>query len=545
MTTVSGAIETMSIPSVQRSGRLPARSLGLAIAILLSLSLSSRADSPWLYGIHWWGYKQGEPVDNNPAVMLDCPAYGGWDLETILTHDATWWAAAYFTPLYQNLYQSRNVTIITRIDYKWGETVPSPTNPDYAGWPAAVVNTVNTLAGYAHIWLIGNEPNIVGEGNNWPSNQVTPSGYATIYRNVRNAIHNQANNSPAGQHIVLVAAPSPGGVIPGVRWMDGSQWLSQVLDNIPGNEVDGIALHSYGGSVNDFHNTFVSLLSVIDSHGLQDRPVYITEWNKVTNEADMAQFVRDCFADLNAWNQTPGHHNIRCLCWFVYDADTGWDDHAIEYYRTTGYPLGDPRDLYTAFQQTVDLRYPAGIVGTLPTPPELDVTPVSFARVAYFHTPLAADQFTVSNSGGGTLNYTITDNATWLSVDPPSGTSTGEADPISVIYDNSELPVGGPYNATITVSDPNANNSPRLVSVSVTVQEWPHSYADFDRDTDVDADDFSHLQACMTGAELGPPDPGCEDADLDLDGDVDLGDFGRFQRCLSGSGHLADSSCED
>lgn len=67
--------------------------------------------------------------------------------------------------------------------------------------------------------------------------------------------------------------------------------------------------------------------------------------------------------------------------------------------------------------------------------------------------------------------------------------------------------------------------------------------ADFNRDGDVDQDDFGHFQSCMTGPALGPPALGCDDADLDGDDDVDMSDYGILQRCLSGPGIPASPSC--
>lgn len=58
---------------------------------------------------------------------------------------------------------------------------------------------------------------------------------------------------------------------------------------------------------------------------------------------------------------------------------------------------------------------------------------------------------------------------------------------------------------------------------------------DYDRDGDVDSDDFSAKFApCLTGPHLGPVPESCKVADLDNDDDVDLSDFGLFQRCFSG-----------
>lgn len=613
------------------------RSVAMAVCLftLATIAMPVRGDSPWLYGIHWWGYSGGG-VDDVPATLLDCPTYGGWDMETVMTHSDWWWGAGYFAPLYQNLYGTKNMSMITRIDYQWGQTVPAPTTMSAANWASAVVSgTVNTLAPYCHIWQIGNEPNLYLEGNGWTGNQISPANYATIYRAVRSAIHSTANASPAGDHIVLIAPVSPGAVIPDVRWMDGADWMGAVLDNIPEEEIDGVAIHSYGGSVTDFHNSYVELLGELSSRGLDDVPVYMTEWARAatpgnaTTEAEAANFCRQAFADVNTWNSTAGNHNIVCMTWFVYDANEqaggGWNGTSIEYWRSDGYPLGDYYDLYTAFAQTVDLRYPAGAGGN-PEPPEdgmtdavpsgtnLSLTATQYSTDSNYSSSYAGDKakdgvisgsskwcsngnapphwlkfdlgqtctvngfivrhagaagepssynteafkiqsatsytgpwtdetsvnnsghqnvtnrkyvtpkalryvrlyitdagidnyaripefevrgqaptvptitlsptslsvqtnqgsspsagtFTVDNTGQGTLSYSITDNATWLSCSPTSGTSTGEADTITVTYSTASL-AAGTYNATITVSDPNASNNPRTVAVTLTV----------------------------------------------------------------------------
>ncbi|NIM51810.1 MAG: hypothetical protein GTO22_21615, partial [Gemmatimonadales bacterium] len=76
------------------------------------------------------------------------------------------------------------------------------------------------------------------------------------------------------------------------------------------------------------------------------------------------------------------------------------------------------------------------------------------------------------NSGEATLNYTISHNATWLSVDPSTGSSTGEADTITVSYATANLPAGV-FSATITVSDATATNNPQTISVTLTVSGEP------------------------------------------------------------------------
>jgi hypothetical protein len=59
---------------------------------------------------------------------------------------------------------------------------------------------------------------------------------------------------------------------------------------------------------------------------------------------------------------------------------------------------------------------------------------------------------------------------------------------------------------------------------------------DFDRDLDVDQDDFAHLQACLSGTAIAQTDPACQDANLDDDseGDVSPTDILLWLQCVSG-----------
>ncbi|MBI4580332.1 MAG: hypothetical protein HY718_11560 [Planctomycetes bacterium] len=348
----------------------------MMLVVALAANSIGRADSAALYGIHWWGYTQGQSIDQTPATLLDCPAYGGWDLETLLTHEGYFWGPWYILPLYAHLATQQNMTVITRVDYRWSETVPAPGNPDSPGWPAAVVDLVNTLADFCHIWVIGNEPNHIGAYEHWPDGTIPPADYAAIYRSVRNAIHTSARSSRLGPHVVLFTpvAPNP----------TSNDWLAEAIDAVPHEEIDGFAIHAYARMWISFHDQFASQLQVIDAKGLRDRPVYMTEMGiyaqpgNLTEEAAAAAFCREAFADVNTWNQGLGHHNIIGMTWFVYDSNqqnTGiWNPFSVEYYLGEGYPLGDPNDLFTAFEQTVDMRYPAGLVGTRgwPVPADFD-----------------------------------------------------------------------------------------------------------------------------------------------------------------------------
>lgn len=76
-----------------------------------------------------------------------------------------------------------------------------------------------------------------------------------------------------------------------------------------------------------------------------------------------------------------------------------------------------------------------------------------------------AQSFLVSNIGGGTLNWIISPDQTWITASPLSGTDSGY---VTVSVDPSGKPAGS-YNGTITVSDPNAVNSPQTVNIQLEV----------------------------------------------------------------------------
>jgi hypothetical protein len=76
--------------------------------------------------------------------------------------------------------------------------------------------------------------------------------------------------------------------------------------------------------------------------------------------------------------------------------------------------------------------------------------------------------FALSNTGGGTLNWSVSDNASWLDVSPVAGNSNSQTVTVSV---NTTNLTNATYNATITVSSNNADNSPQTVSVQYEVYQ--------------------------------------------------------------------------
>ena len=191
--------------------------------------------------------------------------------------------------------------------------------------------------------------------------------------------------------------------------------------------------------------------------------------------SDVAGGAGDAYLDLGGlldW----GVGNIDAAPQFVspgYWSGDVWVDG--DYHLTAGSPCIDSgidagvyRDIDTdnrpgglGFDMGADEYYHASV-------PRIGLYPTSFQNSAWVGENAQAQGLAIWNSGGGTLAYSVTDDVAWLGSFPASGTSTGEADPITIVYNTSSLP-SNIYGAKITVSDPSASNSPQTVDVTLII----------------------------------------------------------------------------
>ncbi len=109
------------------------------------------------------------------------------------------------------------------------------------------------------------------------------------------------------------------------------------------------------------------------------------------------------------------------------------------------------------------------ITETTPPAPTIFRSPatMSFSAVVSGANP-PSQTLQISNSGGGTLSWSVSDDQTWLSLSPSSGSSTGETDDVTVSVTIAGLAVGA-YTATITISAPGATNTPQATAVTLTI----------------------------------------------------------------------------
>lgn len=141
--------------------------------------------------------------------------------------------------------------------------------------------------------------------------------------------------------------------------------------------------------------------------------------------------------------------------------------------------LGMSADDYTAtitIKDTEAVNNPQAVsvslhIGTPSVAPGIDFSPSSFSFSATEGGANPASKILrIWNSGTGTLNWSVSDNANWLSLSPRSDSSSGpeDKDEVAVAVDISGMDAGD-YGATITIRDPEAANSPRAVSVTLHI----------------------------------------------------------------------------
>lgn len=99
-------------------------------------------------------------------------------------------------------------------------------------------------------------------------------------------------------------------------------------------------------------------------------------------------------------------------------------------------------------------------------PTTIGYSPTSFSFTATWGDSNPPDQvLNITNTGSGTLNWSVSDDATWLSLSPTSGTNSGA---VTVSVDITGL-TSGTYNTTITITATVAANSPVTIPVMLTI----------------------------------------------------------------------------
>ena len=108
---------------------------------------------------------------------------------------------------------------------------------------------------------------------------------------------------------------------------------------------------------------------------------------------------------------------------------------------------------------------------TLVTNPHISFNPALLSFTAKVGGSQSAEKaLYIWNSGSGELAWELTEAVPWLGTFPDIGASTGEVDTVAVWVDPSGLSEGM-YTGNIVIHSDDADNSPQVVLVSLTVSE--------------------------------------------------------------------------
>jgi ligand-binding sensor domain-containing protein len=106
--------------------------------------------------------------------------------------------------------------------------------------------------------------------------------------------------------------------------------------------------------------------------------------------------------------------------------------------------------------------------------PVLNVGSTSMGfTVNNYSPPPGSKTMWVSNGGGGVLSFSVTKDAPWLDVTPTSGQAPQE---LTVSANHSGLAIGT-YQGHVTVSAPGVSGSPKTITVTLTIDSIPMTYA--------------------------------------------------------------------
>ncbi|MGE5343629.1 MAG: BACON domain-containing protein [Candidatus Omnitrophota bacterium] len=104
----------------------------------------------------------------------------------------------------------------------------------------------------------------------------------------------------------------------------------------------------------------------------------------------------------------------------------------------------------------------------------LSVSELTFGNITAGSSPYP-QTVSISNNGSGSLNWSSSCSASWLSVTPASGTGNS----ILSVAVNPDGLAKGTYTGVVLITDPNALNSPQPINVSLTVYDPGESLPPF------------------------------------------------------------------
>ena len=298
-------------------------------------------DSPYIFGIHEEGGERYMLAKGKPGWIVFTEELGA-DPNNRTGRDYRPWS-------------DRDLGIIVRLNYGYEPNGTIPHSSRYADFARRCANFVAASQG-AHIWIIGNEPNMAAERPGVqrdlstippriinPGEVITPQLYVRCYRLCREAIKQVPGHE---QDQVCIAAVAPWNNetrYPGNELGDWVIYFQDILNLLGPDECDGIILHTYthGSDPNliysearmgpPFQHRYYNFYAYRDfmnaiPPSMRHLPVYITETDQIVPWANVnSGWVRNAYAEINWWNQQPGNQQIRLLALYRWPPRDQWE----------------------------------------------------------------------------------------------------------------------------------------------------------------------------------------------------------------------------
>ena len=257
-----------------------------------------------------------------------------------------------------------------------------------------------------------------------------------------------------------------------------NEWIYVRVDfytaGLPVGNYSGQVFVTAPGSTNSPFRVPVNLTVRPPAASIECEPKVVSNSCVVGYGAD-AQTLRIRNAGGGSLSYTLSSNVSWCSVSPVSGVSTGESDGITITYRTTALPVGLSTGVITVTASGAlnsPQRIPVSMT-VIPEPsgsqPALSVQPLLLTASTLAGIPAVQQGFAVQNVGGGVLSYTVSDNVSWLSVNPGSGSSVGEADWLAVDYSTAGLSTGR-YEAVISVATAVAT---QLVAVVLNVAPAP------------------------------------------------------------------------
>ena len=252
---------------------------------------------------------------------------------------------------------------------------------------------------------------------------------------------------------------------------DGSNQGNQIVGlrfrniTIPQNATINSAYLEFTADENRTNNNTIT----IHGEDIGDAPQFISGYGSFnvstrTKTSASEPWVPGAWSPVGSKYQTPDISSI--VSEITGRADWSSSNDMVFIIEGTGRVTAD------SYRAGGDLR-PRLVIDYDTQPPDIQLNKTVINAETKVGTVASGDTFTITNIGGGTLSYTLSDDASspdWLQLSPTTGSLTnGQTDTITVTFNDSDTLAVGIYTATITAYDPNAVPTTRTINVTLQV----------------------------------------------------------------------------